>query len=137
MAHWENMANKLAEMKEVQLKQALQKEKSIEKKIEGAQKRFDENIKIQKLDLNGKDKVKSERREELFKKIRQQDRRNFQQSQLLAKEYSENLVKRQKEIEDTKTQVQLRAQMKTQLEKSNMRMRKNFIDEQILSEGKL
>ena len=136
MAHWENMANKLAEMKEVQLKQALQKEKSIEKKIEGAQKRFDENIKIQKLDLNGKDKVKSERRDELFKKIRQQDRRNFQQSQLLAKEYSENLVKRQKEIEDTKTQVQLRAQMKTQLEKSNMRMRKNFIDEQILSEGK-
>ena len=136
MAHWENMANKLAEMKEVQLKQALQKEKSIEKKIEGAQKRFDENIKIQKLDLNGKDKVKSERREELFKKIRQQDRRNFQQSQLLAKEYREDLVKKQKEIEDTKTQVQLRAQMKTQLEKSNMRMRKNIIDEKILSEGK-
>ena len=46
----------------------------------GCMKRFDENIKIQKLDLNGKDKVKSERREELFKKIRQQDRRNFQQS---------------------------------------------------------
>lgn len=41
MNHWDNMAYKLAEMKEVQIKQALQKENSIQNKIEGAQKRAD------------------------------------------------------------------------------------------------
>ena len=128
MNHWDNMANRLAELKDVQIKTALQKEIKIIEKGEAVQKRFENQISFQKKELTEKDKLKQQRREELSKKLRQREREDLKKGNHLAHEYGERLVKKQQEYQSDLTQIQLRAQMKTTLEKSNQRHRQKTLD---------
>ena len=70
MNHWENMTNKLSEMKEVQLKAALKKEQNIQKKLDDAQKRQDELIKFNTEIRHANHDKKQQRRDRLYNKNR-------------------------------------------------------------------
>ena len=80
MMHWDNMANKIAQINDVRIKKALDKEEKIQNKIDVATKRQDKILKVHKDVLNEKAKKWAETRQEISKKQKKDLKDSFKVS---------------------------------------------------------
>ena len=104
-------------------------------KLDSARKRQDEQFKKHKMTMKEKANNWKERIDGQKTKLKMEDRERYRTSNKFAGDVREALPLRLMEKEHNLTQVQLRSQMKTCLEKVNARERQDLLERQLQDES--